>query len=433
VSNHVKQSSAGEILETLGIDQPTATRPLWKKWVFWISLFCLAALGTGYWSNQNAPPVVQYQTEHSTRGDLAITVTATGNLEPTNQVEVGSELSGIIESVAVDYNDQIKVGQVLAKLDVAKMNTQILQSEASLESAQAKVLQALATVKVSNSDLARLRRVRELSGGKVPSQQDLDSAEADLARAAAEEASARAEVAQAQASLAENRTDLAKATIVSPINGIVLERSVEPGQTVAASLQAVVLFTLAEDLSRMELQVDVDEADVGQVKAGLEATFTVDAYPNRSFPASIVQVRYGADTEDGVVTYKTVLNVDNSDLALRPGMTATADIIVERRENVLLIPNAALRFTPTAPDQKNASTNNSLLSRIMLHPPPPAEKKQTQVEAAPGRQQLWILRNGQPASIDVSTGITNGLHTEIVDGSLESGMVVITGTVEENL
>ena len=432
MSNHVKQPSAGELLETLGIDQDAGAKSLWKRWFFWVGLACLAAIGGVTWSTRNESPVVRYQTEPSTRGDLAITVTATGNLEPTNQVEVGSELSGLIASVAVDYNDRVKVGQVLAKLDVAKLNTQILQSEASLESAKAKVLQARATVKVSNSNLDRLRRVRELSGGKVPSQQDLDTAEADLARASADEASARAEVAQAKASLEENRTNLAKAAIVSPIDGIVLERSVEPGQTVAASLQAVVLFTLAEDLSLMELQVDVDEADVGQVKAGQEATFTVDAYPNRSFPAHTVQVRYGADSEDGVVTYKTVLNVDNSDLALRPGMTATADITVEKKENVLLVPNAALRFTPTAPDRKNTSTNNSLLSRIMPRPPATAGKKQAQVEAAPGRQQLWVLRDGQPAALDVSTGITDGLQTEIVDGTLEPGMAVITGTLEEN-
>lgn len=430
--NTGKNSSSGEdILETLGL-APTNSGKFRKRWYFWVALAGLLALGGFFLTGREEGVVVQYQTEKIARGNLSVTVTATGNLEPTNEVEVGSELSGIVANVAADYNDRVRVGQVLARLDVTKLNAQILQSEAALESAKAKVLEARATVKVSRSDLARLRKVWELSGGKVPSRQDLDAAEADLSRAEAAEASARATVSQARATLEENRTNLVKSVIVSPINGIVLERSVEPGQTVAASLQAPVLFTLAEDLSHMELQVDVDEADVGSVQVGQEAIFTVDAYPSRTFPAHTTQVRYGADSEDGVVTYKTVLNVDNADLALRPGMTATADITVQKKENVLLVPNAAPRFTPATPEPAAAPSDGNLFGKLMPRPPARAEKKQVVTTPAPGRQNIWVLRDGQPTPIEVTTGITDGLRTEIVEGPLEPGMEVITGTVEGN-
>jgi HlyD family secretion protein len=200
--------------------------------------------------------------------------------------------------------------------------------------------------------LERLQYLSKISGNRAVSVHDLDAAKAALARARADEAAARASVDLARATLEVNETDLSKAVIYSPINGIVLTRSVEPGQTVAASFQAPVLFTLAEDLSMMELHVDVDEADVGQVQEGQRAVFTVDAYPDRSFPAHIRQVRYGSKTVDGVVTYETILVVDNSDLSLRPGMTATADIVVKEIENTILIPNAALRYKPASAHRK---------------------------------------------------------------------------------
>jgi len=431
LNKELQPSSGEDIRETLGLS-PTGRKPLWKRWYVWTILAVMILFGALFLSGPDERQIVRYRTDAVTRGNLAVTVTATGNLAPTNEVEVGSELSGIIASVAVDYNDQVKVGQVLAKLDISKLEAQVLQSKASLESAKAKVLETQATVKVSRSDLARLQKVRELSGGKVPSPQDLDSAEADLARALADEAAAKAAVLQAQATMEENQTDLGKAVIVSPVNGIVLTRSVEPGQTVAASLQAPVLFTLAEDLTHMELQVDVDEADVGAVKAGQDAVFTVDAYPARTFPARTVQVRYGADETDGVVTYKTILDVENADLALRPGMTATADITVQKKDNVVLVPNAALRFTPATPEPEAAPSNDSLFSKLMPHPPARPEKKQMVTQPAPGRQNIWVLRNDQPTPIEVTTGITDGLKTEIVDGPLEPGMAVITGTLEGN-
>ena len=239
-------------------------------------------------------------------------------------------------------NDVVKAGQVLAVLDTTRLKAQVLQAESSLASAEARVLQSDATVKEARANYARLLKVRELSGNKLPSQQDMDVAEATVARAEGEVAAAVASVAQARANLDAVRTDLSKTEIRSPINGVVLVRSVEPGQTVAASLQAPILFTLAEDLKKMELHVSVDEADVGSVEVGQQATFTVDAFPSRTFSAHITQVHFASSntqksssassssgaaasaTSTGVVTYETVLEVDNSELLLRPGMTATA-------------------------------------------------------------------------------------------------------------
>jgi HlyD family secretion protein len=330
-------------------------------------------------------------------------------------VEVGIEVSGTIKTVEVDYNDQVKVGQVLARLDTSKLEAQALQSEASLESARASVQEA-------EAQLARLNRVHELSDGKMPSQSDLDTAKATLARA-------KASVTQWQATLDVNRTDLSKAVIHSPINGVVLTRSVEPGQTVAAAFQAPVLFTLAEDLRQMELQVDIDEADVGQVRESQEATFTVDAYPDRTFPARITQVRYGSQTVEGVVTYKTVLTVDNSNLLLRPGMTATAVITVEKKDNVLLVPNAALRFTPPPTQTASKSSGGSLVGALLPRPPKSESTPKEDTNGKSKEQRAWTLRNGQLTAIAVTKGVTDGVMTEITGGAVETGMELITDVV----
>ena len=366
----------------------------------------------------------RYLTEEAAKGDLAVTVSATGNLYPTNQVDVGSELSGIVESVLVDENDRVKRGQVLARLDLSRLNDQVTKSSAAVLSAEAQVAQMQATVKESSVNLARLRQVAELSGGKVPSKNELDAAEAAMLRAKANEANARAAAAQAAATLRSDRTNLAKASIRSPIDGIVLTRQIEPGQTVAASLQAPVLFTLAEDLETMELQVNVDEADVSQVRIGQMASFTVDAWPGRKYPAEIMRVGFGAQTTEGVVTYKTILKVSNRDLSLRPGMTATADISTANRQGVLLVPNAALRFAPvqTAQTEKKGSFLSNLMPRA------PAQPRQAKVADTGASKKVWVLQNKQPLAVEVSTGLSNGRYTEIVGGELKPGMAVITGT-----
>ena len=369
---------------------------------------------------------VTYETHPVRRGDLVVTVSATGTLEPIKKVDVGIEVSGTVKTVEVDYNDRVEVGQVLARLDTSKLEAQALQSSSALDAARAKLLQAQATVQETEAQMARLDEVRKLSDGKMPSPYEFDAQKAAQARARADEASAKASIAQAQATLDANRSDLAKAVVHSPINGVVLKRSVEPGQTVAAMFQSPVLLTLAEDLAQMELLVDVDEADVGQVRADQDATFTVDAYPDQIFPARTTQVRYGSQTVDGVVTYKAVLKVDNSSLSLRPGMTATALLTVNKRENALLIPNAALRFTPPQTQPKDKSGGGSLLFSILPHPPRPDSTPREDPNAKNKDQQVWILRDGQLTAIPITKGLTDGKMTEVTNGALEAGMELVT-------
>lgn len=381
--------------------------------------------------NGNDNTRMRYTTEAVQRGDLTVTITATGNLEPTNQVEVGSELSGIVESVAVDFNAQVKVGQVLAVLDTSKLKAKVLQSKATLASSQAKVLSARVTVEEARNQVQRLKQLREISRSKAVSRHDLDTASAALDRALADEAIAKAAVRQAQASLEADETDLSKAVIVSPIKGIVLSRNVDPGQTVAASLQAPVLFILAEDLARMELIVDVDEADVGLVREGQEAEFTVDAYPDRRYPAHITQVRYGAKALEGVVTYATLLNVDNSDLSLRPGMTATATITVKKIQGALLVPNAALRFSPPTGENRVSAPGGGLISRLLPRRPSrrPTSRQRRSSSEHQKRHRVWTLRDGQLTPIFITIGATNGTRTVVTGGELAPETLVVTDMV----
>ncbi|RJP92437.1 MAG: efflux RND transporter periplasmic adaptor subunit [Desulfobacteraceae bacterium] len=417
-----------DITATLGLDASSTQKKHRLRWTVIIALVIAAVFGFIKWNGNKNETKTQYKTEEARRGDLTITVTATGNLAPTNEVQVGSELSGIIDTVDADYNDQVTVGQQLAKLDTLRLDAEVLQAEAALASSQARVLQAKATIAETHNQLERIREVRKLSNDKAVSRQDQDAAQAALDRALADEASASALVQQAKAALSTIQTDLSKAVIRSPVNGIVLTRSVEPGQTVAASLQAPVLFTLAEDLARMELIVDVDEADVAEVKAGQSAEFTVDAYPDRKFPAKITQVRYGAKTVDGVVTYETVLLVDNSDLLLRPGMTATADINVNHIANAVLVPNAALRFSPPeapAADKPRAG----VMAWIFPRPPQTPPKQKDEAPKEKNRQNIWILKNGQPVAVSVITGPSDGQMTEIKSGDVAPGTLLVVDTV----
>jgi HlyD family secretion protein len=418
-----------EMIETLALDEKTGRRrPV--KLVLIILFLVFAGAGFWIWRVHSVPDArAQYKTEAVKRGELKVTVTATGNLAPTNQVEVGSELSGIVETVTVDYNDRVKVGQPLAVLDTTKLKAQVLQSKASLSSAQAKVLSAEATVEEARNQLERLRHFLEISGDKAVSQNDLDTAVAALNRAQADKAVAEASVELAQASLEEDETDLSKAVIVSPVNGIVLSRDVEPGQTVAASLQAPVLFTLAEDLARMELIVDVDEADVGAVKAGQPAQFTVDAYPNRRFPAHITQVRYGASAQEGVVTYATVLNVDNSELTLRPGMTATAEITVHQIDDALLIPNAALRFSPPTDERPGSRQRGDLIQQLLPRPHRHHTRQRLTRKTGKRRNRVWTLRDGQLTPVPITIGTTDGSRTVVTGGNLEPDDSVVVEQV----
>ncbi len=419
-----------DINKALGVGNRWGRGNSLKRWLFIAILALVIVISIAIWMKMGKSNSMQFKTEQVQRGNLTVIVTATGTLQPTNQVDVGSELSGIVKSVEVDYNSKVKVGQALAKLDTSKLDAQVTQSKAALESAKAKVLQVQATLNETRSKLSQFQKVRELSNNKVPSQSEFDAAAAAFERAKADEASAVAAVSQAQASLEVYETDLSKTAIRSPINGIVLTRSVEPGQTVAAAFQAPVLFTLAEDLTQMELHVNVDEADIGKVKEGQDATFSVDAYPDRTFNAKIVEAHYGSETVDGVVTYETVLKVDNTDLFLRPGMTATADIIVTKIENALLVSGAALRFKmPTENDLKK--DNGGGLVGTLLPRRPFHDSQQKSTISNSSQQQVWVLKDGQPVATAVTIGATDGVMTEILDGPIEPGMSLVVDTITE--
>jgi HlyD family secretion protein len=402
------------------LNPPSKAR--WRRPGIWL-LALLAVVGlvfvSGSWRSKAAADVPQYVTERVTRGALNVKVSATGTLQPTNEVEVGSELSGLIEAVFVDDNDTVKKGQELARLDTSRLRDQITKSEAALASAEARLAQSAATVKEATATLDRLREVSRLSGGRVPSKSEMETAEATLARADADRSSTAAAVTEARAVLSSDRTNLSKASIRSPINGVVLQRNVEPGQTVAASLQVATLFTIAEDLRQMELEVNVDEADVGRVRAGQQATFTVDAYPDRKFTAAVSRVAYGSTKTGDVVSYTAVLKVSNDDVSLRPGMTASAEIASASVENALLVPNAALRFTP--PTTTSDRGGFSILPR-----PPQSNSKPTEATAADAPSQVWVLRNGSPVVVTVTTGETDGRHTSVKSEQLSEGTPVIT-------
>lgn len=387
-----------------------------------IILFILSAIAI-IWlllPGNDEKQTMQFVSAEVIRGDLTVTVTATGSLEPLNQVEVGSEISGTIETVHVDFNDRVKKGHILARLNTDEQKARVVQARAAREVAEARVEQAAATVLETELEL---QRCQKLSKQGLCPPQDLNSAQAAYARAKAEQASAKAQVSQSRATLDVEQTRLAKAVIRSPIDGIVLKRQIEPGQTVAASLQAPVLFTLAENLTQMELNVAVDEADIGKVREGQSASFTVDAYGDQTFPAEITQVRLAPISEGGVVSYETVLSLDNKAMLLRPGMTATAQIIVEQINNALLVPNAALRFMPPQPqNRKETGFMDQLFPRW--------GSRQRSTRSQNGKQkQVWIEQDGQPKAIEVNIGASDGRMTQLLSAELETGTQVLTDVV----
>jgi len=421
------------------LDEP-APRPWYQRPAVWAAALALGLLvgGVAWWQQRKADAAAPvYTTQLMGRGALTLTVTANGTLQPTRSINIGSELSGTVVKVHVDVNDRITKGQVLVELDTAKLRDQVARSQAGVAAAQAKLAQTAATVTEAQATLARYEEVARLSGGKVPSQAELDTARASLARARADQASARASVAEAQATLSTDSINLGKASIRAPSDGVVLTRSVDPGNAVAASLQAVTLFSVAEDLTQLRLLVSVDEADVGSVNAGQAATFTVSAHPGRRFPAKVGRVAFGSTITENVVTYPTQLEVDNSDGSLRPGMSATATITATERRDVLLVPNTALRFSPTAAQGLAGSSAagaggtrpaagggivGSLVPRM-----PRGARRSAGGEATPtGPRQVWVLRDGAPLAVPITTGITDGRMTEVTGGAVEAGMQVIT-------
>jgi HlyD family secretion protein len=414
-----------------------------RKWL--ITLTALALAGGGGWyyysHSQGETEKPEYVTEQAKLGRISLVVTAAGNLAPTNQVIIGSELSGTAQEVYVDTNDMVKKGQPLAKLDTSKLNQQTERSRAALLSAKARVNQAEATLSESKAALARQEELLELSGGKTPSRATMETSRATVARADADLGAAQAAVAGAEAEVKSFERDLEKAIVRSPVDGVVLARSIEVGQTVAASFTAPTLFTIAEDLKKMELLVSVSEADIGRVEAGQTATFSVDAWPTRTYTAKVKKVAFGAANTGaaagnnnnaaattGVVNYSTELEVSNEDLSLRPGMTATVDIAIVDKQDILVVPNSALRFDPVAaaaigkPDETKRTLVQSLSPgggrRWRGAPPPKPGSTSTE-------PRVWTIRNGEPVEIHVTPGITDGRVTEITGNSITPDTPVI--------
>jgi HlyD family secretion protein len=401
-----------------------------KRNVILISVTLLLGLGGWLWWNhldsaKRALPT--YVTEPLHRGDVVLMITATGNLFPTNEVIVGSELSGTTLEVSVDFNDHVTKGQSLAKLDTTKLTQQTESNRAAVKVAEAKVTQAQATVKESAAALARQEELNRLSNGKVPSQAEMATAIATAERAVADLLSAQSLVGQSEAQVHINENDLSKAVIKSPIDGIVLTRSIEPGQTVAASFTAPQLFVIAEKLERMKLEVAIAEADIGRVATGQPATFTVDAWPDRTYTANVTVVSYGSAVTQNVVTYEADLEVSNDDLSLRPGMTATADIRVAESKQVFVVPAAALRFDPAAAAATTGAPKKSFVQSLIPMPTRNRSRPEAKEDDKPVAKiaQIWVLRDGRATSIQVTLGLSDGHHTEITGVGLAEGLPII--------
>jgi HlyD family secretion protein len=326
----------------------------WRRWLIPFSILALVAIGAAWWLRDRGEATARYRTDPVTRGDLSVAISATGNLEALSTVVIGTQVSGTIERVEVDFNDKVTRGQVLARIDPATVQARAEQAGAGLASARAQLAQAQASLRNAEADYARKR---DLLSRQLIARSDADAALAARDQARAQVTSAQASIRQQQATVDSAQTDIGYTVIRSPVDGVVLERAVEPGQTVAASLQTPVLFRIAEDLRRMRIVLAVDEADIGRIRAGQQVEFTVDAFPDRRFGGTVDQVRLAAGNTNNVVSYPVVVAVDNPDLVLLPGMTANAEIRIERRTGVLTVANAALRWRPAgaAAAQDNAT------------------------------------------------------------------------------
>lgn len=349
---------------------------------------------------------LKFTTVPAARGTLVARVTATGTLSALVTVQVGAQVSGRIQELHADFNSPVKKGQVIARLDPQFFAASVEQARANLSAAQGNLSRAKALA----ADAARqARRAEELFAQKLVSQAERDTALANAESAEAGVAAAEGSVAQAQASLNLAKVNLDYTVIASPTDGVVISRSVDVGQTVAASLQAPTLFTIAQDLRKMQVHTNVAESDVGKLREGMPVSFTVDAYPAERFRGQVSQIRNAPQTVQNVVTYDAVIDVDNSDLRLKPGMTANASFVYARREDALLVPNAALRFRPPAELQKTSAA------------PQPRRG-----EGPANQRNVWVLRDGQALTVSIETGVSDGTQTEVIGGDLREGDALIT-------
>lgn len=412
------QSPHGEqnIAAVLGLGSKARTRHWSGRLIGALVVAVIVGIVAWMLLRPSTSTAIRYETAEAAPRTLVVKVQATGTIQPTTQVEVSSERSGVIRTVNVEANSLVKRGEVLAQLDTERLEAELARDKAAVAASEARLADAKATLVEKQT---AFRRAERLSKQGISSTADLDTARAAQDRAGAGVIAAEADIAVARAELTMTETDLRKTKILSPVDGIVLKRDAEPGQTVASSLQAPVLFTLAEDLKRMQLEADIDEADIGQVKPGQKASFTVDAYPGKSFPAVIDTVEYSPEVTDNVVTYKAVLTVDNGDLLLRPGMTATAQVVVNEVRDVLAVPNAALRYAPPRPQTSQGFSITSLFIPRM-----PRSEKSAPL-SADGDRTVYVLEDGSPKAVKVHSGVTDGKETEILSGDLKVGDAVI--------
>jgi len=374
-----------------------------KKWIPLTVVVIALAWGVYHFKKSRSQVKVKYETAKVVRGRIVAKVTATGTLSALVTVQVGSQVSGRIQKLNVDFNDKVKKGQVLAKIDPQLFEAALEQARANYMAAESNLTKAQVQSQLSERQLARSKSLAER---KLIAQADLDTAQSDFDAAKAQVESFRGAVAQARASLTQARVNLNYTTIVSPINGSVISRNVDVGQTVAASLQAPTLFLLAEDLSKMQVDTNVAEADVGKLQSGMKAMFTVDAFPGEKFVGTVRQIRNAAQMVQNVVTYDAVIDVSNPDFKLKPGMTSNVTFVYAEKENVLKIPNAALRFRlpeDTMVKNKNKQSDKDKISKT-----------------------VWLLIQNKPQLANIETGISDGSLTELVSGNVNEGDVVIT-------
>ena len=402
-----------------------------KKAIAWIAAASVIGLGgAGWWQLSDSPKEPPYVTTPVQTASITQVVASTGTLQAVVTVQVGSQVSGTIEKLFADFNTKVKAGQIVAQLNQDKFRAAEDQARANLLAAQSNIEKS----KVGVADTLRtLERNRQLRTKDLMAQSDLDAAQAAYDAAVAQVEVNRAQAAQAQASLKQATVDLNNTVIRSPVDGLVISRNVDVGQTVAASLQAPTLFTIANDLARMEVHTNVDEADVGNVREAQEVTFTVDAFPSRRFRGRVHQVRNAPIVVQNVVTYVAVVRIDNKELLLKPGMTANVQFLVSRKEDVLTIPNMAMRFKP--PEEKEEA--QELLRREQSRTAPKVGERRTSRQSAAGgsgaggggtrRARIYLLKDDKAQPVEIQLGITDGSRTEVRSGDVKENDPVIIG------
>jgi HlyD family secretion protein len=400
-----------------------------KKLALIVILSLLAGgAGFAYWRLSDSPSDPPYLTVAATKANVRQVVSSTGTLQAVVTVQVGSQVSGTIDKLSADFNSKVTAGEVIAQLNQDKFKAAVDQARANLLAAQANYTKA----KVAVVDALRtLERNRELRKKELMAQSDLDAAQTAYDAALAQLNVNHAQTAQAQAALTQATVDLNNTVIRSPVAGIVISRNVDVGQTVAASLQAPTLFTIANDLAKMEVHTTVDEADVGNVREGQPVSFTVDAFPARRFRGKVFQVRNAPTIVQNVVTYDAVVRIDNKDLLLKPGMTANVQFLVSEKEDVLTIPNMALRFR--LPEDKNEAEAALRQDRSRAAPRVGARRTSRPGRSGsgavrPGRQaKIYLLKDGRAQAVDVQLGITDGSKSEVIGGPIDEKDWVIIG------